>query len=50
MDCPKCKKNECVKAGFVKTRQRYDSTGQLYNLSNRCQAVQKSDRQMQRYC
>jgi transposase-like protein len=37
MDCPKCKKNEHVKAGFVKNRQRYKckNCGYYYSVEKK---------------
>jgi transposase-like protein len=48
MNCPKCKKEEHVKAGFVKGRQRYrcKSCGYYYSEEKKSDVKSKAIRRM----
>jgi transposase-like protein len=48
MDCPKCKKSEYVKAGFVKTRQRYKCKhcGYYYSVEKKSDVKTEDVRRM----
>jgi transposase-like protein len=48
MDCPKCKKGEYVKAGFVKNRQRYKckNCGYYYSVAKKSDVKTEETRRM----